>query len=178
MNPMFYTSLLLFVVLYLYAVFFRGFARDATATIEPSVTEMFPSVSEGIISCLMYGTLLDGPSDVFKAIWTDMGGLPACAFTVLNMLIGVLCEVVSGVGQNEKRKADIKYLQNNLLDVLEAYDKNDDNTIGPNEFDYFFANPEVHDALAKFGTDLKGITSLKKVLFESADALSFESILK
>merc|ERR1712110_844222 len=166
-SPMFYTSLLLFVMLYLFAVFFRGFAKDATATrgLDKSVTEMFPSVRDSIISCLMYGTLLDGPSGVFKAIWTDMGGFQAAAFialiftsafTVLNMLIGVLCEVVSAVGSKEKRKADIKYLQNNLLDVMKAYDKDEDNTIGPNEFDHFFANPEVHDALAKFGTDLTG----------------------
>ena len=59
------------------------------------------------------------------------------------MLIGVLCTVVSEVSAAEKQKAEVKYLQHNLLDVLVAYDKDNDNTIGPNEFDHFLANPEV-----------------------------------
>jgi hypothetical protein len=186
-SPMFYTALLLLVLLYSFAVFFRSQIRGVVSTVDPDVTHLFRNVPHGMVNCLFYGTLLDGPTGVFDALWADAGGVTAAAFvaliltsafTVLNMLIGVLCEVVSAVSADEKAKAEVKYLQNNLLCVLMAYDKDGDCTIGQKEFEFFLENPEVHDALAKFGTDVQGLQSLKSVMYENSDALSFDDILQ
>jgi hypothetical protein len=187
---MFYTAILLLILLYFFAIFFRSETRSLKEMKheEVNIKELFGSVGKSMISCFFYGTLLDGPVIVFDALLLDAGPSAAIvfvaliitsAFTVLNLLIGVLCEVVAAVSEEEKHRAEVKYLQDNLLDVLMAYDRNGDRHIKDSDFDFFLANPEVHDALAKFGTDVNGLKSLKNVLYEACgeDGLSFDQIL-
>jgi len=99
------------------------------------------------------------------------------SFTVLNMLIGIVCEVVSNVSKHEKAEEEARFLKNNLMNILDCYDKDEDQSIGPEEFTTFFNNPEVQNLLGRFGTKVGGILSLKPVLFEQTDKLTFPELL-
>mmetsp|Transcript_45966 Transcript_45966/g.142330 ORF Transcript_45966/g.142330 Transcript_45966/m.142330 type:complete len:396 (+) Transcript_45966:1-1188(+) len=123
----------------------------------------------------MHGTLLDSPAHLLIQIYEQVGLFSALlwlvfifisSFTVLNMLIGILCEVVAQVSQAEKEESEVAFLKNNLLDILECYDTNNDQTIGEDEFDLLMQNVELHECLMRFGTNIPGIVSLKEVLFE------------
>lgn len=56
-------------------------------------------------------------------------------------------------------------LKQALLDVLEAFDKDDDRNIQPQEFELLLKNPEVHEILARFNVNTRDLASLKGVLF-------------
>merc|ERR1740121_3504268 len=75
------------------------------------------------------------------------------------------------------------------MDILECYDKDGDGSIGRMEFHLFMENPEVREALRKFGTDVQGLLSLSEVIFDDEDldtsgfaskggALDFEELLE
>lgn len=55
------------------------------------------------------------------------------AFMLLNLLIGVLCEVVSSVGAEEKDKADVEFMKRTILQELKACDLNQSGSISPDE---------------------------------------------
>mmetsp|Transcript_26598 Transcript_26598/g.35832 ORF Transcript_26598/g.35832 Transcript_26598/m.35832 type:complete len:230 (-) Transcript_26598:194-883(-) len=100
------------------------------------------------------------------------------------MLVGILFQVVADVSEAETLKNETYYLRYNLLDILECYDKDGDQTIGKEEFKVLMKNPEVHEILGKFGTDVQDLTTLADVLFEDMTAesdqgkLSFEELLQ
>ena len=56
------------------------------------------------------------------------------AFTILNMLIGVLCEVVSTIARSSKEEEAISIVKRWLLDVLLGVDGNNDGKISREEF--------------------------------------------
>mmetsp|Transcript_18737 Transcript_18737/g.58894 ORF Transcript_18737/g.58894 Transcript_18737/m.58894 type:complete len:826 (+) Transcript_18737:49-2526(+) len=165
------TLTLLVILLFVFAIIFKAAVADGK---EVSGV-YFSGVVVSMRTLLMHGTLLDSPSVLLIKIYEEVGVLTALlwlvfifisSFTVLNMLIGILCEVVSQVSQSEKEEAEVHFLKNNLLDILECYDSNNDQTIGEEEFDLLMQNIELHECLHRFGTDVSGIISLKDVLFE------------
>lgn len=165
------TLALLVLLLFVFAIIFKA----ATADSNEVASIYFSGVVVSMRTLLMYGTLLDSPTTILILIYEKVGLVTAIlwlvfifisSFTVLNMLIGILCEVVSQVSQSEKEEAEVNFLKNNLMDLLECYDRNNDKTIGEDEFDLLMQNIELHECLTRFGTDVSGIIALKDVLFE------------
>merc|ERR1712187_335595 len=64
------------------------------------------------------------------------------ALMVLNMLIGVLCAVVTAVAAAEKEKVLITYVKSRLIAVLQELDKDGNGTLSRTEFDELMNIPE------------------------------------
>jgi len=165
------TMALLIITIFVFAIIFKAAVEDS----QELAREYFSGTVVSMRTLLMHGTLLDGPAALLISIYERVGVFTACtwlififmsSFTVLNMLIGILCEVVSQVSQSEKEEAEVAFLKNHVLDILDLYDTNNDQTIGEDEFDLLMQNIELHEYLSRFGTDVTGIISLKEVLFE------------
>mmetsp|Transcript_25702 Transcript_25702/g.59931 ORF Transcript_25702/g.59931 Transcript_25702/m.59931 type:complete len:939 (+) Transcript_25702:125-2941(+) len=165
-----FTLALLFILLYTFGVLFKSLTENHPALAEA----YFPSVGEAMISLLCHGTLLDNVTLVMQDLRQQASLALAMvfllyiflsSFTVLNMLIGILCQVVAQVFQSEQDAAEVAYLKTHLTGILECYDKNGDRTINRDEFDLLMENPELHECLRKFGTDVNGLVSLADVLF-------------
>eukprot|EP00929_Paragymnodinium_shiwhaense_P029976 TRINITY_DN17070_c0_g1_i3.p1 TRINITY_DN17070_c0_g1~~TRINITY_DN17070_c0_g1_i3.p1 ORF type:complete len:773 (+),score=135.79 TRINITY_DN17070_c0_g1_i3:191-2509(+) len=195
-----YTLLLLILLTYIFAVVFRSTTKDdgtgkAVLLGEDEVTigeAYFSSVPEGMYSLFVHGTLLDAVSDVMGEMkaeedWFVLAFfiifIMLSSFTVLNMLIGILCDVVNGVKADEERMKNMFYLRTNLLDILDCYDKNGDQSIGRAEYQLLMKNPEVVDVLDGFGTDTGGLIQMVDILFEqetedsAKGSLSFEEFI-
>merc|ERR1712232_571201 len=72
-----------------------------------------------------------------------------------------------------------EYLQINLLDILECYDTNNDQSLGPDEFQLVMENPEVHEILIKFGADPVALAALKEKFFpHRSSRLSFAQVIE
>merc|ERR1711953_1647601 len=74
--------------------------------------------------------------------------------TLMNMLIGVLCEVVSAVGAHEREEADIKLLKQSILGELLKFDANGDFMISKDEFDTVMTDVQATKALHDLGVDV------------------------
>jgi len=169
MRPVFYVLMMLGILLFVFAIIFKTQAIDNEV-----LEQMFPSLVDTMWLLLLRGTLLDGPAITFYAIYDVAPALAVTflvfiflsSFTVLNMLIGILCDVVCQVSKMEQEDASLALLKTTLLGLLECYDRNDDKRIGPEEFDLLMMNPETSQILRRFDVDASGLMSLKDVLFE------------
>merc|ERR1719235_1370836 len=94
------------------------------------------------------------------------------ALTILNMLIGVLCEVVSAVAEAEKEKAVVTYVKATLIDVLNDLDKDGTGTISKDEFAVLLEVPSAVKALEQLGVDVPNLLLLTDVLFDGNSGMA------
>lgn len=89
------------------------------------------------------------------------------ALTLMNMLIGVLCEVVSAVASTEKEASAIDYVKEILHDILTStdLDSNCDGAISKEEFMALFHNKQATSALTDVGVDVVGLLEFADFLF-------------
>merc|ERR1712039_1093879 len=78
---------------------------------------------------------------------------------VLNMLIGVLCAVVTAVAAAEKEKILVTYVKSKLMGVLVRLDEDGNGTISKDEFDQLVHIPEAVRALEDLGVDVQNLVS-------------------
>lgn len=169
-RSVFFTLLLLLVLLFVFGVVFKTQAKEDF----PQLEELFPSVPATMWVLLLSGTFLDSPSVALNEVGATSGWLVALFLVfiflshmmVLNMLIGILCDVVHQVALNEKEEAAVAYLKNTLLEILECHDKDNDRQIHRDEFELLMRNPEMHFVLTRFGVNVADLLNLKDVLFE------------
>lgn len=173
------TLSLLVVFMYIFAIIFRQQARGSE-----ELEEYFGSMGQCFWTLLLQGTLLDNITAVLAVIRDDSPGLAALFilfmllgnFTILNMLIGVLCEVVAAVGVSEKEKRTVQYAKDSFLSALVEMDKDGSGTISQEEFVDFVNQPSIRPAFEELGVDREGLLSFADEIF-SAGALATEEEL-
>jgi len=169
-RSVFFTLLLLLVLLFVFGVVFKTQAKEDFESLQ----DLFPTVPATMWVLLLSGTFLDSPSVALNEVGATSGWLVALFLIfiflshmmVLNMLIGILCDVVHQVALNEKEEAAVAYLKNTLLEILECHDKDNDRQIHRDEFELLMRNPEMHFVLTRFGVNVSDLINLKDVLFE------------
>jgi len=92
------------------------------------------------------------------------------AFLLLNMLVGLLCEVVNAVTSVEKERITVAYVKCKLMGVLQSLDTDGNGTISKDEFNQMLNIPEAVQALTELGVDVPNLLSLSDHLFEAPDA--------
>ena len=90
-------------------------------------------------------------------------------FTVLNMLIGVLCEVVSAVSKASEEEVKVDAVRETLLDLLGQFDTDGNHTIGYDEYLAFCNHKEAQKALKGLDVDLEELERLAEFLFDHED---------
>jgi len=179
MRPVFYVLLMLVVLLFVFAITFKTQASG-----DPDLADLFPSIMDTMSMLLLRGTFLDSPSLTFYRIQDRSTPLALVflififlsSFTVLNMLIGILCDVVFEVTRAEKDDAALEIMKRTMFNLLECYDKNTDHRLGISEFDLLMANPETGQILRRFDVDVGGLRSLRDVLFEQGSGQQEKTI--
>merc|ERR1712050_356317 len=123
---------------------------------------------------LFDGTFMDGPAATAEILRESSPVMMALflafiflsSFTILNMLIGILCQVVTEVAASEKEHASIAHLKYGLYELLECFDRDDDGMIHRDEFNLLMQNPEFRQALQRFGVSVKDLLILGDSIFE------------
>jgi hypothetical protein len=87
------------------------------------------------------------------------------SFTILNMLIGVLCEVVSAVAAAEKENNVVQYVKDTLLGVLHTFDADGNEKICEDEFAEFVSHPDTKAPLESIEVDVENLKLLTDVIF-------------
>merc|ERR1712070_465113 len=105
------------------------------------------------------------------------------SFTALNMLLGIVCEVIVEVKENELEKKLIDDVKEKILATFEALDVDGSGKISKTEFAKLTENEEVMEALAMLEVNSGHLLSLADSLFETDDnsedvELSFTEFLK
>jgi len=175
------TLVLLIGFLYIFAIIFTQTLSkiDDNSEACQNVQGYYADLGLSMLMLFLAGTLLDNVVDV---MW-DMKLCPASyyhiyifglfillsSFTVLNMLIGVLCEVVSETSAREAESAMVSEIREEITAVFLEIDVNGDGTVSKDEFEQMKKNPIVIGALDKVGVKPKHFFALADVLFEPSE---------
>jgi hypothetical protein len=88
------------------------------------------------------------------------------ALTIMNMLIGVLCEVVSAVAATEKEQLSCTWVKSRLQDLIDHLDQDKSGTISKKEFGQLLQYPEACKALKDVGVDAEMLVDNLDHFFE------------
>merc|ERR1711972_146462 len=167
-----YTLLLLVIIMYIFGIIFKS-QLGTSESLEPS----FDNIPRSMWTLLWAGCFVDDINGVAEAVAKDnwiMGILflffvLVSALMVLNMLIGVLCAVVTAVAATEKEKVLISYVKSKLIAVLQDLDKDGNGTLSRTEFDKLMGNTDAYQALNDLGVDVHNLMSIADHLFDHED---------
>lgn len=170
-RSVFFTCCLLVILIYVFAIAFTQLLRNTTTG-----DEHFNGVAASMITLALYGTLLDeitfvaekvGQESMLCSILLAIFILMA-ALTVMNMLIGVLCEVVNAVAAVERDEMVVGRLHDQLRVLFDeqGLDMNGDGQISRSEFEKILEIPQAARALQDVGVDVVGLVDFAEVIFE------------
>lgn len=141
----------------------------------------FDSVPQAMSTIALSGAMLEGVDAVLllvsgyqKPDWSISNAFMTivyCLFvvlanlTILNMLIGVLCEVISGVGAFEKEKSTVEFAKRSLEVHFESHDKDGDGMLDMEEFRKLVMVPEVKGVLEGMEIDPYVLDDMADVIF-------------
>mmetsp|Transcript_24503 Transcript_24503/g.56859 ORF Transcript_24503/g.56859 Transcript_24503/m.56859 type:complete len:795 (+) Transcript_24503:110-2494(+) len=168
MKSLAYTLGLLFVLIYIFAIAFRQLT-DGT---EVGVL-YFGNMFKAAHTLLLDGTLLDSTGTVVQALEKESLALVLvfyvfillAALTVLNMLIGVLCEVVTAVASAEREQITVEMVKDGFMDIIGGIDTNNDKTINKAEFESIVSNPAATNLLNRVEVDVFALVDLADFIF-------------
>jgi len=166
MRSVLITLFLLFILMYVFGIAFTQLMAG-----KPEVELLFGTVVRSMHTLLLNGTLLDGVGDVVKALGNESWIFVVVfyifvllsALTVMNMLIGVLCEIVSNVADTENEKLSIQFVQTKIREALASgredgnidSDSNGDVSVTKDQFASLLReNKKARSALEEVGVDV------------------------
>jgi len=187
MKAVMYVMCLLVIFTYVFAIAFTQLAVN-TPTIGDTY---FANIGFSMYSLCIYATFLDDLSnmmdderaDKWWLVFISLVFICLASMTVLNMLIGVLCEVVSRVAKVEKEEMTTLAVTEKMLKVATELDTkgNKNNKIDYEEFAKIVENPEALRALDEVGVNPVGIVEFAGLFFfenEKPIELSFEDFME
>jgi hypothetical protein len=171
-RSVFFTMCLLLILLYLFAIMMRQLTEGT-----PVGQQYFYSVPASMYKLLIEGVFLDKLDLTVKTIAAS-GALYAVVFfvfvmlaalMVMNMLIGVLCEVVSRVASAEKEEMSVLTLKGKLARVMDKLDQNNNGMLCEMEFVQLVSCAESVKLLDEVGVDPIGLINLAPSIFNSEE---------
>lgn len=176
--------LMVLSMIYIFAIVLNMMMKD-----DPSVESYFSTLPRTMWTLFMDGTLLDGTGEVLSLLIYQNDFVPMLAavvflafillssMTVMNMLIGVLCEVVSAVAASEKDEAAINIMKQVILVQLKKFDADGNNSISESELRQVVQDPESVAILESLQVDVQYLMELQQVLFHHQPEVPIASIM-
>eukprot|EP00929_Paragymnodinium_shiwhaense_P066967 TRINITY_DN33660_c0_g1_i1.p1 TRINITY_DN33660_c0_g1~~TRINITY_DN33660_c0_g1_i1.p1 ORF type:complete len:849 (+),score=188.36 TRINITY_DN33660_c0_g1_i1:200-2746(+) len=174
-RSVFFTLCLLCFIVYVFAIAFRQLTDDTDVG-----NEYFYSVTASMSTLLIRMTMPDTADIIFQL--SDEGwffGFLACLFilmaelTVLNMLVGVLCEVVSCVSAVEKEQLQVDYVKTAMVELVEmnGMDPEGLGLLTRTQVEDLLTNPDSARVIEQVGADPIGLVDYVGVMFTDNDFL-------
>eukprot|EP00927_Polykrikos_kofoidii_P007814 TRINITY_DN13207_c1_g3_i1.p1 TRINITY_DN13207_c1_g3~~TRINITY_DN13207_c1_g3_i1.p1 ORF type:complete len:870 (-),score=165.18 TRINITY_DN13207_c1_g3_i1:100-2487(-) len=175
-RSVFFTFVLVIGLVFIFGILFKQVCQDSELG-----RTAFPSVGESMYFLTMHGTLLLNAD--YKALDLSnpqLGGTGYIVFIffifvllgavlLMNMLIGVLCEVVSAVASSEREELLVNYVRSRLEKVMAIIDEDGGGTISRDEFMLILGNMEAMEALHEVGVDVIGLVDFADFIFGDED---------
>jgi len=171
-------SILLVLCLYVFAIIFtneyhQGLKADDDEDIE-DIELLFGSMGKSMRHLLIMATILDDITACTNAIRStgNMFMLMAffmcvlvSSFTLFNMLLGILCEVVEATEQGEKEKEEQQKLSDTIMGFFKTMDLDGNGIICRNEFLKMAQHQDTMVALEKLDIDEMQFSKYAELLF-------------
>jgi len=164
-----YTLGLLLLITYVFSIALRNLVPPDSEI----AVDYFSSVPEAMHNLIIFGTFLDALSDFIIPVKEQS---PVCfcftwayialaAMTVMNMLIGVLCEVISAVAEEEKESMMVDKVNEKFGAIVNQLDSNNDGTLSWEEFEKILDVPEALQELESMNVDAECMVDMAEDFF-------------
>jgi len=172
-RSVFYTLTLLTSITYIFALIFRQLTKgDAIGE------RYFRDVPSAMATLLLKGIIPDmeqlidslGDASYFFGVFGLLFVLLA-SLIVMNMLVGILVQVVSVVQAVEKEEMDVNFVKQQLQNMFEngGLDTDGDMKISRGEFSRLLSNPEAAKAIEDVGVDPVALVDYIDYIFEGCN---------
>lgn len=169
MHTVIFVLILLFILMYVFAIAFCSLLRG-----KPAGDKYFPNMQQAIYYLVVGGTFLDDLRNIADQIGADDSIAAVLFFVfvvlsalmVMNLLIGVLCEVVSAVAETEKEDMLMAFFKDTLQEVFSDLDDSGDGMISKQEFGQIVVNKKAALALDEVGIDPAMLVDFIDQIFE------------
>jgi len=172
-----FTFCLLVFISYIFAIAFTQMAEFTTIG-----QEKFPNVMATLIFVLIQVTMPDLSATIYEI--ADSSLILAFFFTlfaivayitVMNMMVGVLVEVVTVVSSVEKEELSVKFVKSKLIEIMVDFgvDADCNERISREEFESLILSPKAVQAIQDTGVDAIGLVEFSDFLFQNVDELTF-----
>lgn len=165
-----FTLSLLGLILFIFGILFRQLCEDSPCE------SMFPTVLTAMHVLLVNGALMDSLSFFVQPLEEQSVVLLIifyvylllAALTVMNMLIGVICEVVSAVAVAERETLRLSFVREKIQELMTegGADEDDDGLISKAEFHKLLGNKKATSLLDDVGVDVVGLVDFADAIFE------------
>ncbi|CAE7358880.1 unnamed protein product [Symbiodinium microadriaticum] len=115
----------------------------------------------------------DALSFAFMLAYQLVGSL-----TLMNMLIGVMVDVVGNTAQIEQEEQSLKTLKRDIADVVKLTDENEDQTVTSVEFNHMIQNPEAVRKLYEGGVNVLALVDYADFVFRDTPTLTLEDFVE
>jgi voltage-gated sodium channel len=169
MKSVFYVGCLGTIIAYVFSIAFTQLSQGT-----PNIGDtFFPHVGHGMYSLLIYATFLDDLSDLMDGLRHDKWPLVFVAWvfiglssmTLMNMLVGVLCEVVDAVAKTEREDIEREEVSKKMRGIADEIDENKDGVISYREFEKIVENPVALAAMKEVGVSATGLLDFAELFF-------------
>lgn len=175
-RSVFSTLVLLIAATYVFAIIFTQQLGGIEASDDDpedlvAMQDMFGCMGLSMLTLFVNGTLLDDLTAVLKSIlfhsqimmWVFVVYIVLSSLTILNMLIGVLCEVVSETAKEEEESATLAQVNGCLQHAFKQIDNDGNGLVSKEEFSKLAENEEARKALEMLGLDLSSKDNLERL---------------
>lgn len=173
------TVLLGLMIVYVFAIAFTQVAVDT-----PAGNTYFSSLPQAMFSLIFNGCFNNNLVEMARLSFQDdlvvsflfAGFLLIAPLTVMNLLLGVLVEVVRVVATAEQEGRVVRNLKEELHYAKEAMGE-DDSTISQEEFINLLQNDQAIDVLQDVGVDLIALVKDPNIIFDGEAFMGFQDFL-
>jgi len=166
MQSVVFILLFMVVVTYVFAIVFTtqlgqwDYVPPADAE-DPTAQELFGDMGSSMLNLFLYGVLADNLTTALTEIqkeslalmWAFIVFMVISGMTLLNMLIGVLCQVIEDSSREEAETRQLDELKVCLVEAFTAIDESNDGLISKEEWATIATNKRVQAALLKLGVE-------------------------
>jgi len=166
---------LLMALVYIYAVMLTQLLKNSDTHLQSQFSGVLVSMNtllmQGIFSdqAQFFGDMLD---EGFLYYSIFMAFMLTGAFTVMNMLIGVLCDVMSNVADEQKDDTAVSQLKNQIEKLIREVDLDGDMMVSKTEFALMLNSKEALQSLSEVEVDVMALVHYADFIFRESNEMS------
>jgi hypothetical protein len=167
MKPVMWTLVLLLGILYIFGICFVQLG-DGTEVGKAH----FATVPQAMYTLMIHGVFLDSVGKLTLKLFESwilavvfFVFILLGAMMVMNMLIGVLCQVVSAVSATEQEEMLVNHVNDKISMVMALIDEDGNGGISKDEFDLIMDNSQALRCLNDVGVDVFALIDLADYIF-------------
>lgn len=175
-----FAQLLLIVFVYIFAIAFFSLLEGTDIG-----RYYFPDLGKAMLTLLFRVCFFEGLAELAEAMFNEhfLLGILLSFFVVigpltsLNLLVGILVQVVQTLEAGEKAEGAQFYLEESIMRVFTALDENGDGMLDRDEFLSLLKNQSVIKALSGCGLDVLTLAEHADMIYRGEESLSLKDFI-